>query len=189
MASRELPPDQVGAVIVAREKERHRRMVEAVQRTVALHGPRLAQEEVDRTDPKPVDRGTYRRSFESHDLPDGAVFLNTSPYGEIVERGRRPGRWPPRAAIESWVRRKFRIQLGQFKSRRKKVVERRFVVLRRTVTLASQRDREIRSIAFLVARKIGQRGIEGKRILFRAERRLTPIVRDAVRAASKMESP
>jgi hypothetical protein len=189
MASRELDPAQVGAVVVAREKERYRRMVAAVQRTVALHGPRLAQEEVDRTDPKPVDRGTYRRSFEVHDLPDGAVFLNSSPYGEIVERGRRPGRWPPIDKIEQWVRRKFRVQLGQFKSRRKTVVERRFVVLRRKVTLASQRDREVRSIAFLVARKIARRGIEGKRVLFRAERRLTPIVRDAVRLAAKMDGP
>jgi hypothetical protein len=167
MASRELDPGQAGAAIVARERERHRRMVEAVQRTVALHGPRLAQEEVDRSVPPPVDRGTYRRSFEAHDLPDGAVFLNTSSHGEIVERGRRPGKWPPREAIERWVRRKFRVSLGR----------------------GRKADAQVRSIAFLVARKIARKGIEGKHVLLRAERRLTPIVRDAVRAAARVESP
>ena len=53
-------------------------------------------------------------------------------YGEPVERGRPPGKWPPIDAIELWVRRKFGIGPD-----------------------------ESRQVAFLVARKIGTTGTQG----------------------------
>lgn len=170
MASRELAPEEVEFAVVDGERARVARMVEAIQRTVALHGPRIAQEEVDKADPKPVDVGTYRRSFDAYDTPLGAVFLNTSAHGSIVERGRRPGRWPPREAIERWVRRKFRLRLSEMSRR-------------------GGREAQVRSIAFAVARKIARVGIPGKHVLARTEKRLTPIVAEAVRRAAAGSTP
>ena len=53
-------------------------------------------------------------------------------YGEPVERGREPGKWPPIDAIELWVQRKLGIGPD-----------------------------ESRSVAFLIARKIGTVGTQG----------------------------
>lgn len=54
----------------------------------------------------------------------------TVTYGEPVERGRGPGRFPPRGPIELWVRRK----------------------------LGVSGDDEVRAVGFLVARAIATRG-------------------------------
>lgn len=53
-------------------------------------------------------------------------------YGEVVELGRRPGKFPPLAPIELWVRRKLGVP-----------------------------DAEARGVAFLVARKIARVGFDG----------------------------
>jgi hypothetical protein len=44
----------------------------------------------------------------------------------------------------------------------------------------ARRPGEIRRIAFLIARKLGRRGMVARRVLGRAERRLTPVVERAL---------
>ncbi len=171
MPGYEVDPEQVERVILEGHHHRIRGVVEAIQRTVAVHGPKIAQEEVDATRPyPPVDRADYRRRFEVFDIPHGSVFVNTSAHAQFVEGGRGPGRWPPRDAIERWVRRKFRLQLTELARARK--------------TSRSALDRAYRGLAFVIARKIALRGIPGKYVMRRVEARLTPVVRDAVLKAA-----
>lgn len=49
----------------------------------------------------------------------------------FLEFGRRPGTWPPRDVIEAWVRRKLKVS-----------------------------DKEVKSVAYLVARKIKEKGTD-----------------------------
>lgn len=70
-------------------------------------------------------------------------------YGWPVERGRAPGKWPPRDAIELWVVRKG---------------------------LAEANTPEARSIAFLVARAIGQRGTKGAAMFYKGLEAATPAI-------------
>ena len=84
----------------------------------------------------PVNTGALAGSI-NHDVDGqngqliGTVGTAIS-YGEPVEFGRAAGKWPPIDAIELWVRRKLGIG-----------------------------GNEARSVAFLVARKIGQQGTDG----------------------------
>jgi len=79
----------------------------------------------------------------------GAV-VNPTPYHDIRDRGRRPGRMPPADALIPWVGTKLGIPPGP--------------------------ERE--GVAFLVARKIGRRGYRGARMVDKgwkvAEATLTP---------------
>lgn len=68
-------------------------------------------------------------------------------YGEPLERGRRPGAWPPRAAIALWVRRKLQVA-----------------------------EEEVESVAFLIQRAIGQRGTAGAAMFYKAFERGYPTV-------------
>ncbi len=61
------------------------------------------------------------------------VVGSTSIYAPMVEVGRNPGKFPPRAPLELWVRRKLGIA----------------------------DPKEIKSVAFLVARKISREGFKG----------------------------
>jgi len=58
------------------------------------------------------------------------ALLFTAPHSEFVDQGRKPGRPPPPAPIELWVRRKLGIS----------------------------DDDKVREVAFLIARAIGHRG-------------------------------
>ncbi len=70
-------------------------------------------------------------------------------YGLPLERGRKPGKWPPRDAIALWVRRKLGVP-----------------------------EKEVDSVAFLIQRAIGQRGTKGAAMFFKAsERGARPIMR------------
>ena len=61
------------------------------------------------------------------------------PYGLALERGRKPGKWPPRDAIALWVRRKLGVP-----------------------------EKEVDSVAFLIQRAIGQRGTRGAAMFYKA---------------------
>lgn len=130
------------------------RAVETIRRTVKLHGPRAVQAEIADAPRPPVDRGTYRRSWRFDDIPDGATMYNFSAYGSIIEDGRRPGtKMPPLAVIEDWVRRKgIGRQYGPDQKGKRKVSRK-------------LNDSEIRGIAFVIARAIKARGIEGLHIM------------------------
>ena len=64
-------------------------------------------------------------------------------YGGIVEMGRRPGKMPPEEPLLLWVRRKINPDL-----------------------------KELKSITYLVRRKIGKEGFLGKHMFQNAERKL-----------------
>lgn len=185
MPSYEVPPEKLGDVILEDHFERRREGVAAIQRTVAVEGPRIAQEEVDATRPfPPVDRADYRRRFQAFDTPGGAVFANTAAHAAFVEGGRGPGKWPPREAIERWVRRKFRLQMSEMR-RAASTATRGFRLDRgaRARTIQAAADQAVRRVAFLISAKIAHRGIPGKHVMARVEARLTPLVVDAVRKA------
>jgi len=62
-------------------------------------------------------------------------------YAEVVEHGRKPGKWPPRAPIELWVKRVIRPPRDEFDS-----------------------------VVFLVQRKIGRKGTKGKLMFKKSEK-------------------
>lgn len=127
--------------------------VEQIRRTVKLWGPRLVQHEINRLAPRqPVFRGVYRRSFRFEDIPGGAVAYNSAPYASIIELGRRPGKFPPISVIMQWVRRK---KIGMAAGPRAKG------------SAAGRRlnDREVRRMAFVIARAIAKRGLPARMIL------------------------
>jgi len=87
----------------------------------------------------PVNTGFLRQSI-GHRMrgTPGAIegeVVSIASYAAPVEYGRKPGKWPPRDAIEYWVRRKLKIT----------------------------NDAEVRSVAFLIARKIGTKGTKQKK--------------------------
>lgn len=136
-----------------KDRELVTRAVETIRRTVKLHGPRAVQAEIEDAPRPPVDRGTYRRDWRFDDIPNGATMYNFSPYASIIEDGRRPGaRMPPLSVIEDWVRRKgIGRQYGPDQQGRRKVSRK-------------LNDSEIRGIAFVIARAIKARGIQGLHI-------------------------
>jgi len=87
----------------------------------------------------PVNTGNLRNGWttEIHGRPTAAFYegkvMNPVSYALPVETGRKPGKWPPIDAIEMWVIRKLGIAAGA----------------------------ESRSVAFVIARKIGESGTKG----------------------------
>lgn len=72
----------------------------------------------------------------------GAVVESNIKYALYVEQGRKPGRMPPSSALEAWVRTKI-----------------------------SSSAKEIKSIAFLVARKIGLEGTRAQPFMLPAAKK------------------
>lgn len=74
------------------------------------------------------------------------IVSSTQPYAPPVERGRQPGKFPPLGPIVLWVRRK----------------------------LGAGSEKEARSIAFLVARKIARKGTPGAAMFYKGFTRARP---------------
>ena len=97
--------------------------------------------------------GDARRSIDNviHGQPPnfhGETVMGVA-YGLPLERGRKPGKWPPRDAIALWVRRKLGVP-----------------------------EKEVDSVAFLIQRAIGQRGTKGAAMFYQAyEKGYRPIMR------------
>jgi len=110
-----------------------RRLRAAMERMLAY----LHQKAVRITHEKDlINSGTYVGSLETKIRGWGrGVMMRgqvgpTAAHGEVVERGRRPGKWPPPGPIELWVRRKLGIN----------------------------NDAQVRAVGFLVARAIATKG-------------------------------
>ncbi len=83
----------------------------------------------------PVDRGFLKQSYQVRRTsnPRRLIISSTSPPGKVgaMETGRRPGTFPPVAAIRAWVARKLKVA-----------------------------PKDIPRVAFLVGRKIAMEGIQ-----------------------------
>ncbi|EAT16068.1 hypothetical protein HTZ97_16350 [Desulfuromonas acetoxidans] len=67
------------------------------------------------------------------------IVATASPYGDVAERGRRPGKMPPKGALREWVAMKIGVE-----------------------------GRELDRVEFLVRRKIGKKGTSGAAMFSRA---------------------
>lgn len=134
--------------------------VKVIRKTVKVSGPRRVQEVISALARKPVDRGTYRRSFQYEDIEGGATVYNSAPYAAVIEYGRRKGaKGPPLKVLMEWVVRKKLVAGGR---------------------KANQSD--VRGVAWLIQRAIKRRGIPGRHVLGIASRNIQADVRQALRA-------
>jgi hypothetical protein len=161
-------PEDLARALAADGEASFGAVVGAIRTTCALRAPGIFQRLVDGEHPKPVDRGTYRRSLKVEKIERGATVYNSAPHAPIVEGGRRPGsRMPPLDLIAEWVRRKgVGVQVGPVRRGR------------------SRPEVDVRGLAFVVARAIARRGLPAHRIFARLERQLTPVVQHAIADAA-----
>lgn len=107
-----------------------------------------------------------------------------SKYGEIVERGRRPG--PVSKAgqenIERWVRRKIRPHVLAVNRTTRRITKQ---VTTKGKRGGNPRERIIKQVAFLVTRKIREKGFKGKFMFQKAEDRLKPRINSLFEAAKR----
>lgn len=54
-----------------------------------------------------VNTGAFARSWRAIPLPDGAALTNSSSYAPVIEYGRRPGTFPPKAPLIEWIKRRL----------------------------------------------------------------------------------
>lgn len=118
---------------------------------------------VERSKAQAFDRGDYARGWKA-EVEDQAgslavVLFNQRPHAAVIERGRRPGaRRPPTKALVPWVRRKLKVSAS-----------------------------EALGIAFVVARKIGERGIPGKFVMARARGAVIKLILDEIHGSLQRE--
>lgn len=163
MPTYRVTPDELPLLFRERLEARRQRVITAIQETVLTEGPRIAVAKTQALGRyAPINLHHYLDGWQAKKLDNGAVLFNDTPYAAVIERGRRPGsRMPPKKAIAEWLEQKLR---GRIKNRKKRLAE------------AS-------SLAYVVARAIGRRGLPAKRILRKTKRKLNPMVRRAVREA------
>ncbi len=166
------------------EKALFAKCVQVIRKTVRLHGPRLVQQEIDTLQPRPVDRGVYRRSFHVGNVEGGAVLYNSAPHAPIIELGRRAGgRQPPISVIADWVIRK-----GLFNTRVTKKIGNRIITKTRRARRTPDLMRRARSVAYVIARAIAHRGLPAHRILEIASKEIDVLIRAELQKAIAEES-
>lgn len=169
------------------------RMEQAILRaagTAAVWGASKAAQETQRR--KIRASGTFAASWISRRVSDGAFVANTSEHAYFVERGRRPGRMPPLAAIEQWIKlkrlmpdkppkvstqaaRKAVIGKGpsgnisgaKQRARLKRDVALRTKIYKSPASRAHRHQLAIKAMALGIARKIARRGTRAKFVLGR----------------------
>lgn len=139
----------------AAQKKLGERFRSAVQRGLELAGQRAIFQMQRETEAKQVlDTGGFKRGWR-FSLPDEYVLriYNQTPYGSVIEQGRRPGATPPpSSAILPWVKRKLNVK----------------------------DDAAARHVAFNVAISIGIKGIAGKFVLRDARETLVKLIKEEV---------
>ena len=106
-----------------------------------------------------VNTGQYLRSWRTERVPGGVRVWNSAPYAPIVEFGRRKGaKMPPVAEMEIWARR--RLELSATEAKR---------------------------AAFVIARAIARRGLEGRRIMTGARTVMTRYIEQEVQRELEKE--
>ena len=147
-------PKDLGPALRKLGRQMDRAAVEALRKT-ARWGAAEALRVSATSTPRPRARGTFERSFVVTKLPDGAVLSNSARHAIFVEIGRRPGKPPPVQAIIEWL------------------IAKRFKPARGS----GDRDKQLRSVARLIARKIGRKGTKGRHVM----RRTVPGMRRRLR--------
>ena len=141
-----------GKAFVQRTRPLKDKMLAAVRTAMVKTGEfgvGAVQHTIRQTEPKPIATTTYTMSWAVTKTPAGAVLGSSAYHSIFVEIGRRPGRMPPIAAILEWVRVKrlaFRPKALRGRSKRAQ----------------ARREQYARTLAFLVARKIGRKGFRGR---------------------------
>lgn len=181
-------------------------MVKTIRQTVGERGPVLVRQAVFATQPRPpFDRGTYANSWHRIAIPDGARLLSSDPKASVIDGGRRPGKGVSKegmVALEGWVRRhhmaddagakalaraeKQRTTAWRSDSPAKPLAYLAAKKISKSLLAKGATESAIRSIAFLIARKIKRDGMPAKLVLQRAGRQLTAeVLKDARDAADK----
>lgn len=163
MISFKVTPENLPRLFRERHLERYKRVVKAIQDTVEEHGQRIAVQNTQALGRyAPINTHAYLEAWQTRKTETGAVVFNDSPYASIIEKGRRRGaRMPPVKVIAEWLDQKLR---GRIRNRAKRL-------------------KQVRGIAFVVARAIGRRGLPAKHIMRKTKRKLDDMVRAAVRRA------
>ncbi len=118
----------------------------------------------------PVDRGKFkggvRKRISGRGLATRMLIFNNADHAEYVEKGREPGKPPPSDTILGWVRRKgLGASAFSLKTRRAISAGTKRSVDRKAGKRRAARDSLLviqKSIAFLISRAIGKRGLKGK---------------------------
>lgn len=125
-------------------------MAKAMQESLLLTETEVAKN-------TPVTFGIARASINGRFIsPFNGVVGSSANYIEWVERGRRPGKFPPIDAITLWVRRKLKVD-----------------------------PKLLKSVGFLVARKIAKKGTKGAFMFREGEKIMRPIVLRRFRMATQ----
>jgi hypothetical protein len=163
MPSYRVTPERFPILFREREQARAARVVKAIQETVLVEGPAIAVQQTQALGKyAPINTSNYLRGWKAEKLDNGAIVFNDTPYASVIEHGRRRGaRMPPTKVIAEWLEQKMR---GRVRNRAKRL-------------------RMAKSMAFVVARAIGRRGLPAKNIMKKTRRKLDPMVKKAVREA------
>jgi hypothetical protein len=130
------------------------KMPEMTEReAIVAMGKAVAEVERQVVPRTPVNVGALRAAWSTRVSRGSQAIkgeiVNPKEYAIVMEKGRRPGaRMPPVDAIQFWVTRKFGVS-----------------------------GKEARSIAFVIARSIGRKGIKGKFMLEKGFKAAEPTVR------------
>jgi len=126
-------------------KERHDAAVKAARRTMHERGRMFVVQANRAAQPRPAfDRGDYERSWKVVNIAHGVRIFSQSVYASIIERGRRPGTFPPIQPLVDWVHR------------------------HKLATNESVLKSAELSIAFAIAASIKRRGLPAKHVFERA---------------------
>lgn len=117
-------------------------LTSAQEQTLNEYTYQLAQLYRDKIDEAGRVASGELKNFESYFVLDEEhfrIFFNLQEYWKWVENGRRPGKQPPTSAIERWIEVKHLVPNPQ-----------------------DNKIPSTKQLAFLIARKIGREGYEGK---------------------------
>lgn len=176
----------LGAHVKNLTKQRYQDGVKSVRTCIHQRARDVVRQATNETSPRvPFDRGEYLRSWRVIDIPNGVRLFSTSLYASVIERGRRPGTWPPIGPLIGWVHRHNMVDQsklgaeGQMRWARAAKTTLEFLarskVKARKFT-SEARSRQERSIAFAIAAAIYKRGLPAKLVLERASVRIIAMV-------------
>ncbi len=133
-------PDAIRSIA----KQQVEAVVKVIQEEAQNNGLRLIQQQIDKTNPPPVDTGKYRKKWFVAKTKMGVKFLNLTPYSQVIELGRRVGAaMPPVDKIQAWALRKGIVPTRGSKNAKKAA----------------------RDVAWMIAKSIQKKGIKAKHVL------------------------